>query len=230
MIIMTTTLTPPTTRRPTLSTLADRGGVVLIPNMSWRSYTALCDTFQESQVFLTYDHGWLEIRMPSTEHERPSFLIDNLLGYLTRLLRIPIDGVGSTTFRHEAKACGVESDGCYYLAHAHQSLGKQRLDLETDPPPDLAVEIDISSSSIPRLPIYAALGIPEVWRYDGQHFEFLLLQPDETYQAAGRSRALPQLTPELVLSWVKTGAQKTDHAMYDAIDAWWQSQQAAAKN
>lgn len=225
---MSATLSPPPPRRGPTSSLPlpspDLGERVLIHDVTWDEYEQLCNLFSERHIFLTYDHGDLEIRMPSAEHDRAGYLFDNILAYITRHLGVLIDGVGSATLRKKIKSRGLEPDRAFYIARAREVLGKKNLDIAVDPPPDLAVETDIASSSIPRMPIYAALGVPEVWRYDGQSLQFLHLHGDD-YQPASKSAALPELTPELVFQWLSLGQSQGVHAVYDAIDAWWKARQ-----
>lgn len=219
---MPATLSPPSPKRPApRQTPSDR---VLLHDISWQEYEQLCDVFSERHIFLTYDQGDLEIRTPSAEHDRAGYLFDNILGYVTRYLGILIDGVGSATLRKKLKSRGLEPDRAFYVSHAQAVLGKKQLDISIDPPPDLAIETDIASSSIPRMPIYAALGVPEIWRYDGQSLHFFKLS-GEDYQESTSSLALPLLTPELVSHWLALGQSQGVHAVYDAIDAWWKLQQ-----
>lgn len=225
---MSATLTPPVSRRgqglPTTPDYTPPGGRILLDNVSWDEYESFCDLFAERHIFLTYDQGELEIRMPSAEHDRAGYLFDGILAYVTRYFGMLIDGVGSATLRKKIKARGLEPDRAFYVNHAKSVLGKKNLDLSIDPPPDLAIETDVTSSSIARMPIYASLGVPEVWRYDGQSLTFHQLQ-GEDYTETPVSIALPQLTPTLISSWLTLGQSQGIHAVYDTIDAWWKTKQ-----
>jgi Uma2 family endonuclease len=106
--------------------------------------------------------------------------------------------LASATWKRADLARGVEPDTCYYLASFSAVCDKQEIDLETDPPPDLACEIDLSSSSLDRLAIYAALGVPEVWRFDGEALHVHRLGRRGAYSAAKASKALPGLPPAVV--------------------------------
>jgi Uma2 family endonuclease len=165
-------LTPPVKQRgsyqPGMAGVTPSNNRILLQNISWDEYERLCDLFAEHYIFLTYDQGELEICMPSAEHDRAGYLFDNILAYVTRYLGVLIDGVGAATLRNKLSSRGLEPDRAFYLSRAKEVLGKKSLDISFDPPPDLAIETDISSSSIPRMPIYATLGVPEVWRYDGE--------------------------------------------------------------
>lgn len=199
----------------------ESSGSILLQDVSWEEYDQLCEVFSERHLFMTYDQGELEIRMPSAQHDRVGYLFDNILAYVTRYLGVLIDGVGSATLRKQLPSRGLEPDRAFYLSHARSVLGKKKLDLAIDPPPDLAIETDIAASIIARMPIYAALGVPEVWRYDGQTLQFFVLQQDD-YVAITHSHALPALSADLVAQWLTLGQEQGVHAVYDAVDAWWE--------
>ena len=109
---------------------------------------------------------------------------------------VPTTGLGSLTCRRKDLDRGLDPDECYYVATPPPPAEAEPLDLTAHPPPDLAIEVDVSSSSVPRQPIYAALGVPEVWRFDGKAVSFLHLQPDGRYTPAEQSLAFAGLTPE----------------------------------
>ncbi len=225
---MPTTLAPPLPRgglsHPGIASIVPSSNRILLQNVSWDEYERLCDLFAERHIFLTYDQGELEICMPSAEHDRAGYLFDNILAYVTRYLGVLIDGVGSATLRNKLSSRGLEPDRAFYLSRAKEVLGKKTLDISMDPPPDLAIETDISSSSIPRMPIYATLGVPEVWRYDGESLSFWRLD-ELDYSETSVSSVIPQLTPELVAAWLIIGQTEGVHAVYDAIDTWWKTKQ-----
>jgi Uma2 family endonuclease len=112
-------------------------------------------------------------------------------------------GLGSLTCRREDLDRGLEPDECYYVGTPPPPAEAQEIDLTAYPPPDLAVEVDITRTSVPRQPIYAALGVPEVWRFDGRAVTFLHRQPDGQYAPAARSLAFPGLTPDQLNRFVQ---------------------------
>jgi Uma2 family endonuclease len=112
---------------------------------------------------------------------------------VVQVLDLRVDSLGSSTFRREDIARGFEPDSCFYVTNAHRVRGKKRIDLTVDPPPDLVIEIDIASSSIPKAPIFARIGVPEVWRFDGKSLRMWKLE-DEDYVAIDRSLSFPILT------------------------------------
>jgi Uma2 family endonuclease len=100
---------------------------------------------------------------------------------------------GATTLKRGLRKMGLEPDECFWIAHEKQMRGKKEWDAASDPPPDLAVEIDITSSSLDRMGIYAALKVPEVWRYDGETLKVLVLGPGGKYKEKAKSPTFPWL-------------------------------------
>jgi Uma2 family endonuclease len=165
---------------------------VVLRNISWQTYERLLAEHESSGApRFTYDRGTMEIMSPLPRHERFARALESLGDALNAELDAVVDtGFGSTTFRAEEAEAGFEPDACYYIQNEPRVRGKTRLDLRVDPPPDVVVEIDLSHSSIPKLGLYARLRAPEIWRYDGDTVEILLLGP-EGYIPAAESRALP---------------------------------------
>ena len=112
---------------------------------------------------------------------------------LTMELHLPRHSLGSTTLKNQLKKRGVEPDKCYYFANATALRGKSNLDFSKLPPPDLAIEIDISHSSIDKLGLYAAIGVPELWFYDGETIRVHLFQENGSYLQNEKSAAFPFL-------------------------------------
>jgi Uma2 family endonuclease len=153
--------------------------------VSWRTYSRLLRAFADRPgVRLTYDRGTLELMTLSHEHENRGHLLGRLVVTLTEELKLPVKGGGSTTFRRRKRQRGLEPDECYWIATEALVRSKDRIDLRRDPPPDLALEIDITHSSLNRLAIYAALAIPEVWRLEGTSLACYLLGSDGRYTVA----------------------------------------------
>lgn len=176
------------------TTLIQSPDRVLLNNISWQTYQSLVKDFeQQPAIRLTYDRGLLEIRMPLDPHETYKKLLGRLVEALTEELEIEIRSLGSRTCGRVDLTQGLEPDQCYYIQNEPTVWNKEQIDLSQDPPPDLAIEIDITSSSINRLNIYANLGVPEVWRYDGQSLLIYHLQ-DRQYQEFDRSLAFPILS------------------------------------
>jgi Uma2 family endonuclease len=138
-------------------------GAIAIPSLiydvSWDEYDALMTALPERRLPHTYDRGTLEIMSPSKPHEWIKKLIGRMVESMTLELNIPIQSVGSTTLRRELLKRGLEPDDSYYIANEARVRGKETLDLQSDPPPDLVIEVDVTSSCLDRLDVYAALRV-----------------------------------------------------------------------
>jgi Uma2 family endonuclease len=168
---------------------------ILLHGVRWSTYQALLEDLDADgrHLRLTYDDGSLEIMTLSPWHERSKTLIGRMIEAMTEELNIPIRSGGSTTFRNQLKKKGLEPDECYWVANEPLVHGRPDLDLEIDPPPDIAVEVEVSRTVLDRLRIYAALGISEIWRSDGHKIIILQLQDDGTYAAVAQSPSFPWL-------------------------------------
>jgi Uma2 family endonuclease len=172
------------------------GNYLRLSNVDWRIYTRLLHAFEEKPgVRLTYDRGELEIMSPSMAHDGDGRFVGDVVVVLTEELGLPLKRGGSTTLRRRLKQRGIEADECFWIANAHRMAGRRQLDLRTDPPPDLAIEIDVTRSSLNRMSIYAALGVPEVWRLDGNTMSFYILDAGGSYASAAASLSFPLVTP-----------------------------------
>jgi Uma2 family endonuclease len=165
---------------------------IVIPNVSWDAFEALAAS-DCAGIRFTYDRGILEIMSPSTEHEWYHRLLGRLVETMTLVLGIPIRSTGASTLKRQLKERGLEPDQSYYVAHEPQVRGKRDLDLTVDPPPDLAIEVDISRSSLDKLNIYSDLGVPELWLFDGDKLRVYQLQSDGSYTIQQKSSAFPFL-------------------------------------
>jgi Uma2 family endonuclease len=165
----------------------------VLRDVGWAGYQSLLKMVENRRVRVTYDRGDVELMAPLSIHERYKSLIGRMIEAITEELDIQAVAVGSTTFNSEELDRGLEPDECYYITNAGRIRDWSRVDLDVDPPPDLAVEVEISSSSLDRLGIYAALGVSEVWRFDGVTMSVLLLQHDRNYVPNETSAAFPYL-------------------------------------
>lgn len=171
---------------------------IILENISWDTYERLLEAHRDrSAPRFTFDRGRLEIMSPSPVHEQIKDTTVLLVNIIAEGMDIDALGLGSTTFQREDLDRGFEPDGCFYIQSVQRIKGKTELDLRTDPPPDLVIEIDITSPSIKKLPIFAELGVPEVWRYDGRRWHILALAGAE-YVEQKESRALPGVTVEAI--------------------------------
>lgn len=165
-----------------------------LSNVSWAFYEHLLAEIGNGATRVTYLNGEVEIMSPLPKHETWGWRINQLLILLAAERDFELEGLGSTTFRDVAKQMGLEPDECYYVNNidAVKNLDKA-WDPATDPPPDLAIEIDITRRSIEREPIYAALRVRELWRFNGRRLTARALQATGDYQTRDRSEVFPFL-------------------------------------
>jgi Uma2 family endonuclease len=202
------------------ATLIQSPDRVLLQNISWQTYQSLIRDFENQPAMrLTYDRGLLEIRMPLDPHETYKKLLGRLIEALTEELGIEIRSLGSRTCDRKDLERGLEPDQCYYIQNEAVVWDKAQIDLEQDPPPDLAIEIDITSSSIDRLAIYAALGVPEVWRYDGQSLTLYHLERQQ-YQPYEFSLAFPSLASTDIERFLTLRASTKENALMRLFRDW----------
>ena len=176
---------------------------VTLYGVSWETYEhLLTDLVDRSAPRLTFDQGVLEIMSPTAEHEEYNRTLAALIELVANELRVNIRRLGSTTFKRKDLIKGFEPDSCFYIQSVPRIRGKRRIELPEDPPPDLLIKIDITSSSLDRFPLFAQAGIPEVWRYEGSRVQFLKLA-DEQYVESPQSLALPVLTSEVVTQFLE---------------------------
>lgn len=165
----------------------------VIHGVTWEKYLALLDWMGDRHIRVTFDGEDLELMSPSYEHERGGALVGHLIERLSEELDLDICSGGQTTFKSELVEKGLEPDRCYWLRNEPVIRGKTELDLAADPPPDLAVEVEVTSSVLDRPEIYSALGIPEIWRWRRGRLEVLLLGPDRRYHASDAGACLPMV-------------------------------------
>ena len=206
------------------------GSCLLLSGVDWRTYSRLLRAFAERpRIRLTYDRGDLEIMSPTLEHDDDASILGDLVFVLTEELGLPLKRGGSTTLRRRLRRRGIEADECFWIANAPRMAGRRRLDLRIDPPPDLAIEVDVTHSSLDRLSIYAALGVPEVWRLDGDTLTFHVLGPGPAYQSAAASRSFPLVAPADLLGFLQQARQAgNENLVVGQFRAWIRQRRAAA--
>jgi Uma2 family endonuclease len=169
---------------------------VILHNTSWETYQRLIKERGENRVpRFAYDRGELEIMSPSTEHESIAYYVGLLVAVFAEEAGTDLYGAGSTTFDREDLERGFEPDACFYVRNAERVRGKPRIDLSLDPPPDLVIEVDITSPSLDKFSIYTRAGIPEIWRHDGERLAIFESHGEE-YVEVAVSKTLPPLTSE----------------------------------
>lgn len=176
---------------------------LILPGVSWTTSERLLADFSDSHAaHFPYDQGVLEIVVLSLRHEKLKHILETLVEFLAAELDIDIEGATSTTFHRANTARGFEPDACFSIANADYTRHKEEADLPDDPPPDLVIEIALSSPSLDKLPICAAVGVSEVWGYDGRRLGFFRLNDGE-YRASENSLAFPRLTPTALTEFVE---------------------------
>ena len=139
----------------------------VLENVRWDTFVELSEQRRGSVPRMTFDEGVMELMSPRRQHENIGRLIGRLVETYTEIRDIEIQSVASTTFKRKDLQKAFEADESYYIEHAEQILPKEEVDLLIDPPPDLVIEVEITSSAIQKLKLFAAMGVPEVWRHDG---------------------------------------------------------------
>ena len=215
---MTTTITSSPVRRR----LARRG---IVLNLSWQGYERIGRALQDRPIRITYDRGRVEIMTTSNKQERFKHLIRRLLEALAEELNIEIYGAGSMTFKRKVLKKGLEPDECYWIQNEPIVRGRTDYDIESDPPPDLVLEVEISRSALNRMGIYAALKVPEVWRCNRKVLKVSRLVDGE-YQIVPRSLAFPFLDPAAILKFLNEQPPRGDMALTKAFRVWVRDQQA----
>jgi Uma2 family endonuclease len=197
--------------------------IVIWHSVTWEEYEALLERVGEaSGLRLSFDNGTLQAMTLSPEHEKYVRFIERLVSTLSLRLRIKTLSFGSATLKKRQKGKGSEPDACFYVQTA-AALGKRiQLDFAVDPPPDIAVEVDVHHDSHSKLPIYLALGVPEIWRYDGRQMTVLRLE-SEAYVEIEASPALPMLTGRILTEYLTRMREEGEFEAVLAFDHWLQS-------
>ncbi|NEO69110.1 Uma2 family endonuclease [Moorena sp. SIO3H5] len=196
---------------------ADR---VVLHNISWEQFeNLLLDLGDHRSARLAYDYGTIEIMTPLPEHEYYKEVIGDLVKELADELDLDYESLGSTTWRRESSLAGVEADNCFYIQNEAAIRGRLDLDLNQDPPPDLAIEIDVTSKSLPRLPIYSRLGVPEIWCYDSGKLTIYLLEEGE-YVEQAKSRVFPELPIQELPSLIERHRADGRRAILRSVRDW----------
>ncbi|MEG4252175.1 Uma2 family endonuclease [Microcoleus sp. AT3-A2] len=197
---------------------------ILLKNISWKTYESLLNELtQQGGIRLTYDRGNLEIMTPLAPHEKYKKILGRFVESVSDELNVEICSLGSLTCRREDLARGLEPDQCYYIQNENVVWDKEQIDLNQDPPPDLVVEIDVTSSSIDRLSLYASLGVPEVWRYDGNRLIIYQLEAQE-YTERDVSPTFPFLSQVEMLRFLELRRTTKENALIRLFREWVRSQ------
>ena len=196
------------------------GSRLFMPDVAWEEYEHLLAQLADNSRFrLSYDQGKLEIMTLSPRHESFKVLFTHLIAVLTQELDLDWISFGSTTFKANPNERGTEPDDCFYIKHAAQVAGKDEIDLKLDPPPDLAIEVDITNPSLDKFPIYQSLGVAELWRHDGTNVQFYSLT-DSGYVVTQRSDLFPFLPSDVLPKFLHQGRFQGGNAMIRNFRKW----------
>jgi Uma2 family endonuclease len=196
------------------------GTTLRADNVSWEEYEQLLSDLRESSlVRVFYNQGRMEIMSPLPAHEKPVKVLHSLIIALRDALDIDIESLGSSTLKKELKDQGAEPDDCFYVQNAALVIGKEDLDLEHDPPPDLVIESDLTSSSLDWFAIYAGLGVPEIWRVFNRRVEIWRLA-DSAYAESPTSRAFSFVTVDALNRFLLLGLTEGERKTAQAFRAW----------
>ncbi|OAB62802.1 hypothetical protein AY599_19385 [Leptolyngbya valderiana BDU 20041] len=195
------------------------GQQLVMTDVTWQMYERILEEFGEKRsARINYSQGLLEIMVPLPEHEVSKVIIGDLIKALLEELNLEFWSLASTTFKNEAMQQGLEPDDCFYIEHEAAIRGKKRIDLTVDPPPDLAVEIDLTSRT--RLDNYEKLGVKELWRFDGEVLEISVLQEGK-YIRSHQSFHFPMLAiAEIIPQYLERSKVEGRNQTMKAFRAW----------
>jgi Uma2 family endonuclease len=176
---------------------------LILQGVTWNEYEQLLEDMNNwPGMRVTYYKGRLEIVSPSLKHEKIKIFLHDLVTAFCDYKKIAMENAGSTTFKRERDEEGAEPDVCFYVTNIEGIIGKDDVDPDSDPLPDIAIEVDITNTSTTKFQIYRNFRIPEIWRHDGKCMRFYRLTEDE-YVEIPDSAVLPGLTSQLVTDFVE---------------------------
>jgi Uma2 family endonuclease len=202
------------------------GKTLLLRDVSWSEFEAILEELGETRgKRVAYDQGLLEIMAPLPEHEYFKETIGDAVKDISEELNVDYGSYGSTTWRKQSQQAGLEPDNCFYFQHEAQIRGQLSFDLNQDPPPDLALEIDVTSKSLNRFPIYVRLGVPEIWCYDNRELSIYRLEQD-AYAQVEESRIFPSLDIRVLPQLIEAHREQGRLALRRAVREWVKAQVA----
>lgn len=222
---MRETMTTATSSYYEIATQLPPDSVVTLRGVSWEEYEELIEHLVEAAgLRVSFDQGTLTIMTLSPEHEKYVRFFESLITVIRLRLRLTILSFGSATMRKKKKKKGNEPDACFYVQTASVIGNRMHIDFAVDPPPDIVVEVDIHHDSLDKFSIYAALGAPEIWRYDGKRLTIYHLQQDQ-YVSVEQSIALPVLSGSVLTDFLNRLSQEGESPALVAFDQWLESQE-----
>lgn len=204
------------------------GATLRLPRVSWEEYEALLSDLTDwPGLRVSYDAGRVEIMSPLAEHEEYKETIYSLTRVMAQELGIKVESRGAATYKQKRLAKGAEPDTSFYVQNARHMIGRRKIDLTVDPPPDVVVEIDTTNESLNKFPIYAALGVSEIWRYDGRAAQFFQLA-GTTYEEVEHSRAFPMLSARVLTEFIELSKTQGQSEASDAFREHWRTHATSA--
>lgn len=195
---------------------------LVIDGVSWETYEHLLEDVESSgqHIRITYDMGRMTVVSPLPKHEKWKSLLGRFVEAIADERDIPISTFGSTTWKHHDKLKGLEADECFYIQHESQVRGKLEFALaQGDPPPDLAIEVDVRPSGVDRRDVYATLGVNEIWEFDGEKITAIVLSQGR-YVASEFSAALPFLRPSDLKQFLDLFGTTDQNSIIRAVREW----------
>ena len=195
-------------------------GRFCLNHVSWETYESLLADYSDTRSpRFTYSEGALEIMSPSSEHEALIEVLAMIADIVAEEQQVEFKALGSTTFRRQDLERGTEPDACFYIQNVERIRGKKDIDLSVDPPPDLVIEVEVTSPAVPKLPVYAHLGVPEIWLHDSRTARILYLSGDR-YEDSDQSRVLPAVTQSLLSDFVEQSKSLSTLAWRRMVRTW----------
>jgi Uma2 family endonuclease len=217
---MSSATIPKSTGSPPVERVVER---IRIDDADWQTYEKFLAAIGDRGIRCTYDRGRLEIKAPMRIREREKRFLGSAVERACMVLHRPFEPCGSMTIRREDLHRGFEPDECFYLDHALAMLKRGEPDFSVDPPPDLAIEVDITSSSIDRQALYASIGVPELWRFADDRIQFLVLVGG-AYQPSEFSRAFPMISTADVNRYLAMIGSVSHLDILDQFESWLRQQ------
>jgi Uma2 family endonuclease len=198
------------------------GAMLVVPGVSWDEYERLLRQLSDRPgLRVTYDQGKLQIVSPGPAHEYFARFIDRIVIAFCDHFSLSVVPYGSATWKKQQIARGTEPDACYYVAMSELIIGRHEVDLERDPPPDIAVEIDATNESAAKFTIYASLGVREIWRYDVQHRRLRMYELSAgQYAEIAASRSLPLLSAAVLEDFIEQSKAHGQPAAMGGFKDW----------
>jgi Uma2 family endonuclease len=197
-----------------------RGASLKLDYVDWAKYERLLDEVKERPgLRISYDSGRLTVVSPLPEHEEYKGTIYGLVLILAEELDLKLETRGSATYKRQRDSKGAEPDESFYVKTAEAIIGKRHIDLTVDPPPDIVVEIDSTNDSLWKFSIYAALGVSEIWRYDGKQAQIYRLV-DEAYVESSSSGSFEMMTPAVLTEFIELSKTSGQSSARSAFRQW----------